>query len=197
MACVILAALAIVLVQNAGKADESVLPQYVEKLHSTNSIERNGAIHAVQRQDSNAIKYLIDILSGDSPIEVKVDAARMLGRYRSHDCVKALIDNLELEKQDRQLLTGLVTDEEYASLLRPISTALEQIGSFAIPQLIQAIATNDNIQARGQVLTVLTHIDGDKDIVELRLQKALKAEKDSQKQARLKDALKALSAISI
>ncbi len=41
-------------------------------------------------------------------------------------------------------------------------------------------------------LQVLTRIDGDKDISRLRLQKALNAQKDSQKQARLQMALKTL-----
>jgi hypothetical protein len=44
-------------------------------------------------------------------------------------------------------------------------------------------------------LQALTRIDVDKDISQLRLQKALKAEKNPQKQARLQAAIKSLVAV--
>jgi hypothetical protein len=75
----------------------------------------------------------------------------------------------------------------------PVVGALIKIGNPSIPAVIRNLAESDNAKVRELSLQVLTRIDGDKDIVQLRLQKALKAEKDSQKQARLQAALKSLA----
>ena len=73
--------------------------------------------------------------------------------------------------------------------------ALIKIGNPSIPAVIRNLAESDDAKVRELSLTALYHIDGDKDITQLRLQKALKAEKDLQKQARLQAALKSLSEI--
>ena len=67
-----------------------------------------------------------------------------------------------------------------------------KIGSPAIPPLIQNLEESDDPTVRKLSLFVLCFIDGDKDIVQLRLQKALKAEKDPKKQARIQAAIKSL-----
>ncbi len=74
----------------------------------------------------------------------------------------------------------------------PAKTALIRIGIPSIPAVIRNLAASDDARVREFSLYVLQQIDGDKDIVQLRLQKALKAETDSQKQARLQAALKSL-----
>jgi hypothetical protein len=75
----------------------------------------------------------------------------------------------------------------------PAMDALIKIGNPSIPAVIRNLAENDDAKVRELSLQVLTRIDGDKDISQLRLQEALKAEKDSQKQARLHVALKSLA----
>jgi hypothetical protein len=73
--------------------------------------------------------------------------------------------------------------------------ALIKIGNPSIPAVIRNLAKSDDAKVRELSLQVLTRVDGDKDIVQLRLQKVLKAEKDSQKQARLQVALKSLPTV--
>jgi hypothetical protein len=71
--------------------------------------------------------------------------------------------------------------------------ALIAIGNPSIPAMIRNLADSDDARVRELSLQVLTRIDGDKDISKLRLQRALKTGKDSQKQARLQAALKSLA----
>jgi len=70
--------------------------------------------------------------------------------------------------------------------------ALVKIGNPSISSVIRHLADSDDAKVRELSLQVITRIDGAKDIVQVRLQKALKAEKDLQKQARLQAALKSL-----
>ena len=74
----------------------------------------------------------------------------------------------------------------------PAVEALIKIGNPSIPAVIRNLAESDDAKVRELSLKVLKSIDGDKDISQLRLQKAFKAETASQKQARLQAALKDL-----
>jgi hypothetical protein len=71
--------------------------------------------------------------------------------------------------------------------------ALIEIGNPSTPAVIRNLADSDDPKVRELSLRVLTRIDNDKDISQLRLQKVLKAETDPKKQARLKAALNALA----
>lgn len=75
----------------------------------------------------------------------------------------------------------------------PAKDALIKIGIPAIPAVIRNLAESDDAKVRELSLEVIERIDNDEDISALRLQKAIKAETDSQKQARLQVALKALT----
>jgi hypothetical protein len=75
----------------------------------------------------------------------------------------------------------------------PAMDALVKIGTPSIPVAIQNLAESDDAQVRDLSLQVLNRIENDKDIVRLRLQKALQAEADPQKHMRLQTALKSLS----
>ena len=74
----------------------------------------------------------------------------------------------------------------------PVMDALIKIGNPSILAVIQNLAKSDDISVRELSLKTLYNIDGDKDIVRLRLQKALKSEPEPQEQARLQMALKRL-----
>ncbi len=76
---------------------------------------------------------------------------------------------------------------------RPAEHALGEIGVPAIPALLRNLVESQDANTRDASLRVLVGIDGDKDVVQLRLQKALKAGKGSERQARLQAALKALA----
>ena len=78
----------------------------------------------------------------------------------------------------------------------PATQALVKIGNPAIPAVIRNLAESDDATFRRLSLSALYHIEGDKDIVQLRLQKALAAEKVSTKQVRLQSALKDLAGTS-
>ncbi|MGH7976622.1 MAG: hypothetical protein ACREC8_08160, partial [Limisphaerales bacterium] len=89
------------------------------------------------------------------------------------------------------------TEEELSPLHGLVAVdALVKIGTASIPAMIRNLEESDDSAVRILSLRVIYRIEGDKDIVQLRLQKALKVEKDSRKQARLASALKALAETS-
>jgi hypothetical protein len=71
-------------------------------------------------------------------------------------------------------------------------SALMRIGNPSIPAVIGNLEQSDDVKVRELSLAVLNYIDNDKDITQLRLQKALAAQNDGQKMMRLQGALKAL-----
>jgi len=73
--------------------------------------------------------------------------------------------------------------------------ALVKIGNPSIPVVIQNLEDSDDVQVRELSVTVIHRIEKDKDIAELRLQKALEAQTDAKKKARLQSALKSLAEI--
>jgi hypothetical protein len=75
--------------------------------------------------------------------------------------------------------------------------ALIKIGNLSVPAMLQNVAESDDAEVRKLSLEVIKRIDDDRDISALRLQKAIKAETDSQKQARLQAALNDLTGTPI
>lgn len=61
-------------------------------------------------------------------------------------------------------------------------------GCPSIPAMLRNLEESDDAQMRKLSLEVIYRIKSDKDIAQLRLQKALHAETDTQKQARLQAA---------
>jgi hypothetical protein len=74
----------------------------------------------------------------------------------------------------------------------PVVDALVKIGYPSIPATLRNLEESDDAQTRKLSLEVICKIEGDKDIARIRLQKALQAQTNLQKQARLQAALKAL-----
>jgi hypothetical protein len=83
----------------------------------------------------------------------------------------------------------------YGGPFPSIPGALVQIGTPAIPALIKNLQESDDAIVREFSLIVLYRIEGDKDVVHLRVQKALDAQVDVTKKARLQAAIKSLSKI--
>lgn len=162
---------------------------------------RKTEIEHLKQQRAQSIENLIAILNGNSDLEVKDSVAIALGNCRAAEAVDALIQHMHLDVRGR-IIKGLLTDEE----MFPVSTSLEKIGNPSIPVIIKYLGEKGsflnpesgteqerrNVEASALLLSALYHIDGDKDIVKLRLQKALSGENDPQKQARLQSALKTL-----
>jgi hypothetical protein len=119
----------------------------------------------------------------------KCYAAYFLGVMRASEAANSLAAQISVQPPPFGMMEpGCGAD--------PVPTALVAIGTPSIPAVIQNLAESDDAKVRELSLKVLYRIEGDKDIVQLRLQKALAAEKDSQKQARLQSALKSLAETS-
>ena len=121
-------------------------------------------------------------------------AAYYLGEIRSSETADVLASDIALQFDKSQIkIKHLIIINIPAY---PVMDALIKIGSPSIPAMIRNLTENDDVQIRNLSLKVLCRIDGDKDIVQLRLQKALAAEKDPEIQARLQTALKMLGEVS-
>lgn len=124
-------------------------------------------------------------------------SAFYLGEFKANQSVSVLAQNitLQLKMQDYSdvgSIQGLPLVVGFAA-----QDALIKIGIPCIPAVIRNLAESDDAKVRELSLQVLYRIEGDKDILQLRLQKALVAEKDSAKQARLQTALKSLAEIKM
>lgn len=137
-----------------------------------------------QAENEKLVSELLAILTNVHSSNLQqCAAAYYLGEMRLPEASDALAANIGLH------LTHPV--DHLTSLMRPPAVeALVKIGNPSIPAVIRNLAESDDANVRDLSLKVLYRIDSDKDIVQLRLQKALAAEKDPQKQVRLQSALK-------
>ena len=142
----------------------------------------------LQLQQKNLTAQLVDIFKdAQSPVLTKGAAAYCLGELRASEVVNVLALGIALE-------INSVSNDHLTLLQGPIvMKALIKIGNPSIPAVMKNLAESDDAKVRALSLQVIERIDKDKDISALRLQKAIKAETDAQKQARLQVALKALS----
>jgi HEAT repeat protein len=139
----------------------------------------------VERQQ--AVNELISIFEDKKSSNFQqCAAAYYLGEWRASEAVDALTANISLSLEQ-------LSSDHIEVLNLSAAAALIKIGNPSIPAVIRNLLESDNPVVRKLSLQVLCRIDGDKDIVQLRLKKALAAEKDSQKQARLQAASKALT----
>jgi len=116
---------------------------------------------------------------------VRFYSAFFLGVYRFPEAASPLASIISVE--DNMKWRHLPAWGRY-----PAMSALMRIGNPSIPAVIGNLEESDDAKVRELSLAVLNYIDNDKDITQLRLQKALKAEKDPQKQTRLQAAIKSL-----
>lgn len=115
--------------------------------------------------------------------------ALYLGEMRAADAASALAPAISLELDPHVDIKGVMLAQ-----FDPAFNALVKLGAPAIPALIRNLAESDDANVRTLSLKALYQIDGDRDIVRLRLQKALKAETQPRKQARLRAAVTAVEA---
>lgn len=136
------------------------------------------------------ISNLISIVKDSASYNLnQCSAAFYLGQMRAVEAVDSLSERIAVKFTDWGIVHVLPPNSDYF----PFAENLVLIGSPAVPSLIRNLTQSDDAKVRELSLQVLARIDGDKDISQLRLQKALKAEPDSKKQARLQAALKSLS----
>jgi hypothetical protein len=139
-----------------------------------------------QKMVDDLIKIFNDPSSGK---RTKGYAAYYLGVLHATKAVDSLANQINFAVGE----AGSISEMDSPWISLPAVNALLTIGSPSIPALIRNLAESDDDNVRKRSLRVLNLIEGDKDIVQLRLQKALNAEKDSNKQARLQAALKSLA----
>ena len=88
----------------------------------------------------------------------------------------------------------ILSQEEISPLHGLVAVdALVKIGTPSIPAMIRNLEQSDDYVVRILSLRVIYRIEGDKDIVQMRLEKALVTQSDSKKKARLQSAIHALS----
>jgi hypothetical protein len=156
----------------------------------------NQVANDFKAENNRMASQLLDILKSKKTSNLnQCTSAYYLGEIRNPESAGALADLISLRLDISKInLIGL------PDILRKIGNypafeALIKIGNPSIPAVIRNLAESDDAQVRKLSLQVLTRIDGDKDISQLRLQKALNAETDSTKKARLQSALKSLAAM--
>lgn len=117
-------------------------------------------------------------------------AANCLGELQMQDAVNDLAPQVGFLFTQPLYVYHLNDMPEFEQF--PVQQALIKIGIASVPALIGNLVQSDDAQVRKLSLEAIYRIEGDKDIVQIRLQKAAKAETDAKKQARLQAALKAL-----
>ena len=189
---IVLLMFAVSLLGRAGETNNYGVVNQLKIIENLNDKERFNLL----RTNNFYMRQMLETLivkfdSGDS--DEKCYVAYLLGNYRFPQAVNALAKNIALEDK---IHPNQERGSEWFWDRYPVMEALIKIGNPSIPAVIRNLAESDDIKVRELSLKVLCHIEGDKDIVHLRLQKALAAEKDSPRQARLQSALKALAETS-
>ena len=148
---------------------------------STNAEKENLLRQVVQQQLQLQERLLAMLNTGDS--DTKRYAAYLLGKYRFSQAVDSLAEHIALE--DMAQRSRLWYWGQY-----PAQEALRSIGNPSIPAMLRNLEEKDDTKVRALSLDVIYFVDKDRDIVQLRLQKALNAESEPQKKERLQAAIK-------
>ena len=119
---------------------------------------------------------------------VRCTAAYYLGEMRFSEAADVLAGQIALEDTSESTISLNILSWP------PALDALAKIGSASLPALIRNLSESDDSEVRDLSLTLVLRIDGDKEIAELRLQKALAVQTDPAKKARLQSALQTLRA---
>jgi hypothetical protein len=147
------------------------------------------AARTTHQREHLITKLLNFYRDGRTSDDQKCAAAFYLGELRASDAANDLGANIAL---------NLSHPSNFGGAFGPwIPDALFEIGTPAIPALIKNLQESDDTKVRELSLEVLDAIEGDKDVVQLRLQKALDAQSDATKKARLQAAIKSLPEIKM
>lgn len=174
--------------QAAGDKTEVANADVIKSILAGEAVFENTSWKLHVQHDQLDRDLLAIFQSGASSNFERCAAAFYLGEARASNAVDALASNITLRlKRPAFRLSVLMKP--------PALEALLKIGCPSIPALIRNLTDSDESEVRGLSLKALCQIEGDKEIVEVRLKKAVNAQTDSQKQQRLQEALKDLPAI--
>lgn len=187
-------------------AHELLDEQLILAIQSINDQEASTGVSSVEWMDNYGDQYQDDIyyrkatiskllsLLNDSNTHsiAKCYAATYLGMMHASEAATSLASNI----------TIVVAQDSHhmecppVGSFEPMSDALITIGTPSIFAVIQNLEESDDLKVRKPSLNVLIQIEGDKDIVRLRLQKALDAQSNTVKKARLQLAIKTLEGLN-
>jgi hypothetical protein len=167
----------ITLIKTAGLGDHA---RFSVLCHE-DEVRRRGSIREL-------IGVLDDPKAGDA---ARAFAAYYLGRLHAAEAAESLASHITLSLESKDPGHHQWAEMDYWAI--PAMSALCSIGNPAIPALVKNLAMSDDAAVRERSLKALSLIEGDKEIVQLRLEKALKGETDARKRERLQAALTILA----
>jgi len=139
-------------------------------------------------QRRQLIVRLLNIFrDGTASDDQKCTAAFYLGQMHASEAVDDLATNITMPP---------VRSDFIQTVMPSIPVALVKIGTPAIPALIQNLQESDDAKVRELSLKVLYTIEGDKDVVQFRLQKTSSVQTDQAKKLRLQAAISSLAGIA-
>jgi len=173
--------------------DKSIADQIVAAIPNAGLRQIDDLFEKDEEHRQQLAGELLRLLNAkDSNDCVKCYAAYYLGILHSAEAVDSLASQITLNcARFVHSIQGITPWR-----MCPATAALVAIGAPSIPAMIRNVSASDDAQVVKLSLAVLCRIDGDKDIVRLRLQKALEKEPDKTKQARLQTALTTLTALT-
>lgn len=179
------------------QAENEQIPEITSRMIIVSTTTNINVFDKTVRDFSSERKWLVEklqitLLDPKASNLGQCEAAYFLGELRTPDAVESLASKITL----RLDATRLIITHLPSMTKTPALEALVKIGSPSIPVMVRNLAESDDTKARELSLQALYQIERDKDIVQLRLQKALKAESNTQRQARLQAALKSLVEIN-
>ena len=178
-------------------ATNAIDDRLVAAITATNydpKVNLQGLLADSHTQRQQIIQALLKVLNEPKSSNwAKRYAAYYLGQIHAVEAIDSLAAQITLRPP--YPIGGSLAFRESEFNGSPAFSALIHIGNASIPDLIRNLAESDDIETKRLSILAIFQIDGDKDISQLRLQKTLKAETNSQRQARLQEALKALAEI--
>ena len=149
--------------------------------------EREALLHDSSQYLQKIQETLLSHL-GSTNKDVRCYAAYLLGEYRFPQAATSLSQVIDLKSDVRQ------NTREWFWDLYPAVEALIKIGNPSISAVIRNLEESDDPKVRELSLKVISYVEKDKDIAQLRLKKALEAQPDSKKKTRLEVAIRAIAA---
>ncbi len=153
---------------------------------------RSGDLRDFQRVSANfrasreqmAAELLTILKDSRSSNLARCAAAFYLGEVRAAEAANELAAAITLDfDTSRITIKGLPLIQSH-----PAMDAIAKIGLPSIPALVGNLKTTDDPEIRARSLSVLYRVEGDRDVLQLRLRRAIETERDQVKRARLQSA---------
>ncbi len=172
------------------KGEKTVIEQQVmemmNKLDTLDDRARMKVLSHVDEQRNELLGVLLKHLGTSSSKDVQAAAIYLIGRHRLSEGVSDLIRRIDLDTGERGLAKSLPLWDRY-----PAMEALITIGRPSVLPAVEVLATETNDLRRDLAVKVVRYAE-DAGVAKFILERALSAEKDPNRVAKLKDALSRL-----